>query len=104
MYHLHTSFDETINNTYYTLKLAPTLLLGKGFRLSSTLLYNSKQEVPDQPAHLYASVKMNKDLGKRCNVFADFHDLAGQPDREPYLLRQSFHNRALTIGFQMMLF
>ena len=104
VYHLHTSFDETINNTYYTLKLAPTLLLGKGFRLSSTLLYNSKQEVPDQPAHLYASVKMNKDLGKRCNVFADFHDLAGQPDREPYLLRQSFHNRALTIGFQMMLF
>ncbi len=104
VYHLHTSYDETINNTYYTLKLAPTLLLGKGFRLSSTLLYNSKQEVPDQPAHLYASVKMNKDLGKRCNVFADFHDLAGQPDREPYLLRQSFHNRALTIGFQMMLF
>ncbi len=103
VYHRHISYDDVIDNTFYTLRLSPTLMLGSGFRLSSTLLYHSKQEVFDQPAHLYASVKMNKDLGKRCNVFADFHDIAGQPDREPYLLRQSFHNRALTIGFQLRL-
>ncbi len=103
VYHRHISYDDVIDNTFYTLRLSPTLMLGSGFRLSSTLLYHSKQEVFDQPAHLYASVKMNKDLGKRCNVFADFHDIAGQPDREPYLLRQSFHNRALTIGFQIRL-
>lgn len=103
VYHRHISYDDVIDNTFYTLRLSPTLMLGSGFRLSSTLLYHSKQEVFDQPAHLYASVKMNKDLGKRCNVFADFHDIAGQPDREPYLLRQSFHNRALTIGFQIKL-
>ena len=103
VYHRHIRYDDVIDNTFYTLRLSPTLMLGSGFRLSSTLLYHSKQEVFDQPAHLYASVKMNKDLGKRCNVFADFHDIAGQPDREPYLLRQTFHNRALTIGFQIRL-
>ena len=90
--------DEAVNDTYFILKLAPTLLLGRGFRLSSTLLYNSRQEAYDKHAHLYASVKMNKDLGKRCNVFADFHDIAGQLKGEPYLLKQSFNNRALTIG------
>ena len=70
MYHLHISYDNTVNETFYTLKLAPTLLLGKGFRLSSVLIYNSKIEAYGQHAHLYASVKINKDLGKRCNVFA----------------------------------
>ena len=103
VYHRHITYDDVIDNTFYTLRLVPTLMLGSGFRLSSTLLYHSKQKAFDQPAHLYASVKMNKDLGKRCNVFADFHDIAGQPDREPYLLRQTFHNRALTIGFQIKL-
>ena len=38
VYHLHISDDEAVNNTFFTLKLAPTLLLGKGFRLSSVLL------------------------------------------------------------------
>ena len=98
LYHLHFDDDDMDNNTFYALKLAPTLLLGKGFRLSSVLIYNSKKEAYGMDAHLFASVKLNKDLGKRCNVFADFHDLAGQPTGEPYLLRQSFNNRALTIG------
>ena len=98
LYHLHISNDDAINDTFYTLKLAPTLLLGKGFRLSSAFIFNSKQEASDQHAHLYASVKMNKDLGKHCNVFADFHDIAGQPTGELYYLMQSFHNRALTVG------
>ena len=87
-----------INNTFYILKLAPTLLLGKGFKLSSVLIYNSKIETYNQHAHLYASVKMNKDLGKHCNVFADFHDIAGQQTAPSYFLLQSFNNRALTIG------
>ena len=96
--HLHISSDDAVSSTYFTLKLAPTLLLGKDFRLSSVLLYNSKIEAYDQRAHLYASVKVNKDLGKRCNVFADFHDIAGQLKGEPYFLLQSYNNRALTIG------
>ena len=96
--HLHISSDDAVSSTYFTLKLAPTLLLGKGFRLLSVLLYNSKIETYDQRAHLYASVKVNKDLGKRCNVFADFHDIAGQLKGEPYFLLQSYNNRALTIG------
>jgi hypothetical protein len=62
------------------------------------LIYNSKNDAIDQDAHLYASVKMGKDLGKRCHLFADFHDIAGQQDGAPILLRQSFKNRALTIG------
>ena len=102
IYNLHISYDDVTDNTFCTLKFAPTLLLGKGFRLSSTLLYNSKHE-PYNRDYLYASVKMSKELGKRCNVFADFHDLAGQPDEESYLLRQSFRNRALTIGLKLIL-
>jgi len=97
--HLHISYDDALSSTFFTLKLAPTLLLGKGFRLSSVLIYNSKIETYDQHAHLYASVKMNKDLGKRCNVFADFHDIAGQLKGEPYFLLQSYNNRALSVGF-----
>jgi hypothetical protein len=95
VHHLHISYDDAVNATYYTLKLAPTLLLGKGLRLSSVLIYN---DATNQHAHLYASVKMGKDIGKRCHLFADFHDLAGQPKADLYLLSHSYKNRALTIG------
>lgn len=102
-YHEHIKSGETIqsfNTNYFTLKLAPTLLLGNGFRLSSVLIYNSERNLYyKQSAHFYASVKVNKDLGKRCNVFADFHDIAGQPSTDQYLeLLHSYKNRALTIG------
>jgi len=96
--HLHISYDDAVNATYFTLKFVPILMLGKGFRLSSVLIYNSKNDAIGQDAHLYASVKMGKDLGKRCHLFADFHDIAGQQKGASYLLRQSFKNRALTIG------
>ena len=99
VYHEHIKLEESNNETFFTLKFAPTLLLGNGFRLSSVLLFNSKRDLLEQHAHLYASVKVNKDLGKRCNVFADFHDIAGQPETTSTLaLMQSYNNRALTIG------
>lgn len=98
VYHQHIKLDESSNDTFFTLKFAPTLLLGNGFRLSSVLLFNSKKDYIEQHAHLYASVKVNKDLGRRCNVFADFHDTAGQPETTTLLLMQSYKNRALTIG------
>ena len=98
VYHQHIKLYESNNDTFFTLKFAPTLLLGNGFRLSSVLLFNSKKDYIEQHAHLYASVKVNKDLGRRCNVFADFHDIAGQPETTTLLLMQSYKNRALTIG------
>lgn len=98
VYHQHIKLDDSSNDTFFTLKFAPTLLLGNGLRLSSVLLFNSKKDYIEQHAHLYASVKVNKDLGRRCNVFADFHDIAGQPETTTLLLMQSFKNRALTIG------
>lgn len=98
VYHEHIKLEESNNETFFTLKFAPTLLLGNGFRLSSVLLFNSKRDILEQHAHLYASVKINKDLGRRCNVFADFHDIAGQPETTTLLLMQSYKNRALTIG------
>ena len=98
VYHQHIKLDDSSNDTFFTLKFAPTLLLGNGFRLSSVLLFNSKKDYFEQHAHLYASVKVNKDLGRRCNVFADFHDIAGQPETTTLLLMQSYKNRALTIG------
>lgn len=103
LYHLHISDDSPVNSTYYILKLAPVLQLGGGFRLSSTLIYNSKVAALDEKAHLYASVKLGKDLGKHFHIFADFHDIAGQPEGETYLLYQSYHNRALTIGLSIKL-
>ena len=98
VYHQHIKLDDSSNDTFFTLKFVPTLLLGNGFRLSSVLLFNSKKDYIEQHAHLYASVKVNKDLGRRCNVFADFHDIAGQPETTTLLLMQSYKNRALTIG------
>ena len=103
LYHQHINsgaiFPDGHNNDFVVLKLSPTLLLGKGFRLSSTLIYNSKKEsYLKQYAHLYASVKLNKDLGRRCNVYADFHDIAGQPKADLANVMQSYYNRALTIG------
>ena len=101
-YHRHISARDDIKATYnnfYNLKLAPTWLIGKGFRLSSVLLYNSRKiYYLEEHPYLYASIKINKDLGKRCNIYADYHDIAGQPTATAYELIQSYKNRALTIG------
>ena len=91
----------SLYDNYYNLKLSPTLLLGKGFRLSSTLLYRSRQKFTDRHAHLLASVKLNKDLGRHCNVYADFHDIAGMPTVTLLQTEESFYNRALTLGMNI---
>ena len=101
-FHRHinsTPYTESVNTNFYQLKLAPTLQIGKGFRLSSVLLFNSRQQYYYEiHPHLYASVKINKDLGKHVNIYADFHDLAGQPTGLTDDLLHSYKNRALTIG------
>ena len=101
-FHRHISSGdmiEAVNNNFYHLKLAPTWLLGKGFRLSSVLLYSSRQKLYyELHPYLYASVKVNKELGKHFNLFADFHDIAGQQAGEADELLHSYKNRALTIG------
>ena len=90
---------ESLYNNFYQLKLAPIWQIGKGFRLSSVLLYNSRQQYYYEiHPHLYASVKINKDLGKHVNIYADFHDIAGQPTGITDDLLHSYKNRALTIG------
>ena len=90
---------ESLYNNFYQLKLAPVWQIGKGFRLSSVLLYNSRQQYYYEiHPHLYASVKINKDLGKHVNIYADFHDIAGQPTGITDDLLHSYKNRALTIG------
>ena len=90
--------NEALNDNYYHLKLAPTLTLGAGWRLSSLLLYSSRKKKYDEHPWLYASLKVNKDLGRYCNVFADFHDIAGSPTALTSDLSGYFKNRALTIG------
>ncbi len=86
------------HDNYFHLKLAPTLLLGKGFRLSSVLIYSSRHPHFDTYPHLYASVKVNKNIGKHCNVFVDFHDIAGQPTGTIDQLAGSYKNRTLSLG------
>ena len=100
-YHFHinsTPTEGSHTQNYYTLKLAPTLLLGRGFRVSSVLLYTSRQKLYDIHPHLYSSVKVNKDFGRHINVFADFHDLAGMPTMRAEEMSNTYNNRALTVG------
>ena len=95
-YYQHVNSDvktPSDNDNFVTLKAAPTLNLSHGFRLSSVLLYSSNQH-----AHLFATVKANKQLGSKCNVFAEFHDLAGYVSGNWQQLGDLYQNRALSIG------
>jgi hypothetical protein len=86
------------DDDYVTLKAAPTLNLPNGFRLSTTLLYSSRRTIGDVHPHLFATVKANKQLGKKCNVFAEFHDLAGYTTGTWSQLTDLYQNRALSVG------
>ena len=86
------------HDNYVTLKAAPVLHLPHGFRLSSTLLYCSRRPMDDRHAHLFATVKANKQLGKQCNVFAEFHDMGGYATGRWTQLSGLCQNRALTVG------
>ena len=83
---------------YVTLKAAPALNLPNGFRLSSTLLYSSRRTINDVHPHLFATVKANKQLGRKCNVFAEYHDLAGYATGTWSQLADLYQNRALSVG------
>lgn len=98
-------YEGSLTCNYFNLRLLPTLLLGGGLRISSRLLYNSHMDLIDElPAHLYASVKVSKDLGRHITISADFHDLAGTPRLADYLIGNSYDNRALTLGFTYRFF
>ena len=100
-YHQHRNSDavtDSNNDNFVTLKLAPVLNLPNGFRLSSTLLYSSRRSMDNQHAHLFATVKANKQLSRKCNVFAEFHDLAGYVTGFSQQLFDLYQNRALTVG------
>ena len=100
-YYQHVSADANAasdHDNFVTLKVAPVLMLPHGFRLSSTLLYSSRRSIDDQNAHLFATVKANKQLGKKCNVFAEFHDMAGYVTGSWLQLAGLYQNRALSVG------
>ena len=103
-YHQHLNADAvkpSDSDNFVTLKLAPVLNLSNGFRLSSTLLYSSRRLMDDLPAHLFATVKANKQLGKHCNVYAEFHDLAGYATGISQQLFELYQNRALSMGITL---
>ena len=100
-FHHHVNGSEWIDelfNNYYLLKLMPTLLLDNGFRLSASLIYNSKQKLYDQHAWLSASVKVNKDFGKHWNVYVDLQNLAGQPSIAISQISSLSNKRAFALG------
>lgn len=101
-YHAHvggTADDPDKYDNYFHLRLQPALLLHGGLRISSRLLYSSRQDLLySSPAHLYASVKVSKDLGHHCTVSANFHDLAGSPRMSFVQLGNSCDNRAVTFS------
>ncbi len=100
-YHHHIDGTDTKSpevENFVRLKLAPTLLLGKGFRVAASLIYNSRQPSEENNGHLYASFKVNKDLGRHCNVYAEFQDMAGMPNVTLQNVEKVFYQRALNIG------
>ncbi len=86
------------HDNFVTLKVAPALNLPHGLRLSSTLLYSSRRAIEDTNAHLFATVKVNKQLGKKFNVYAEFHDLAGYTTGPWQHLVGLYQNRAVSVG------
>ena len=54
--------------------------------------------IDSRHAHLFATVKANKQLGKKCNVFAEFHDMAGYVTGPWLQLTDLYQNRALSVG------
>ena len=100
-YYRHESAGEhkaSDSDNYVTLKFAPVVNLPHGLRLSSTLLYSSRRSISKQDPHLFASVKANKQIGKKCNVFAEFHDMAGYTTGTWSQLVNLYQNRALSVG------
>jgi hypothetical protein len=78
--------------------LARVLRLPYGLRLSSVLLYSSRRDIEQRHAHLYATVKAHKQIGEKCSLFAEYHDLGGYTTAEWSQLPGLYQNRALTIG------
>ena len=99
-YHQHQDASDAIesDHNYVTLKLAPVVHLPYDIRLSSTLLYSSRRTMDDKNAHLFATVKADKQLGKKCNVFAEFHDITGYTKGYWIQLANLYQNRALSVG------
>ena len=84
----------------FNVRLIPSLQLKRGLRISSKLLYNSRRQLlVEVRPHLYASVKVSKDLGRHCTVSADFHDIAGSPKMSFLQLGSYYDSRAVTFGF-----
>lgn len=83
---------ETKYNNFVNLKLAPQVSLVDGWRLTSTMLYNSRKAYDSEyytPANFYADFGVSKEINKNWLVEAKYHDLAGQHTG----------NRAATVGF-----
>ena len=100
-YHEHVSAGADTasdHDNFVTLKAAPVLNLPHGLRLSSTLLYSSRRSMYNRHAHLFATVKANKQLGRKCNVFAEFHDIAGYTTGDWQQLTDLYQNRAVSVG------
>jgi hypothetical protein len=49
-------------------------------------------------AHLFATVKASKQIGKKCNVFAEYHDLGGYMTGTWEQLSGLYQNRAVSVG------
>jgi len=85
-YH-HCHWDEEHDN-YYNLKLKPSLSITERTRLSATMLYLSNRLKSDITPNTYLDIKLNHYITPRVNIFANYHDIAGQKTG----------NRALILG------
>lgn len=75
------SADNKEYNNFVNLKLAPQVTLDNGWRMTSTMLYNSRKAYDSEfytPANFYADVAVSKEFNKQWLVEAKYHDIAGQ--------------------------
>lgn len=83
----HSHWDSTHDN-FYKLKFKPSVNITDRTRLAATLLYNSSRFNQQTTPNTYLDVRLSHYITPRINVFANYHDIAGQRTG----------NRALILG------
>ncbi|MCR5819233.1 MAG: hypothetical protein K6F89_09090 [Prevotella sp.] len=81
------------HNNYLQMKVMPSVMLSRKTRLSSTLLYLGKDRLNEFTPNTYWNIRLSHSISRYVNLFADYHDIAGQKTG----------NRSLIVGTNIRL-
>ncbi len=85
--------EENGHDNYWQLKVMPSVMLSPQTHLTGTLLYLTKSELNEHTPNTYVDVRLSHNITPSVQLFADYHDIAGQKTG----------NRALIIGTNIKL-